>query len=105
MMEASYDDASNKLIATEHKLEEKEKLLGICEQDIFSLDRRVTLLESEALTAETRLGKMTIDLANICESAPETLTLSNPHVSAPAMLQFLEIMTVDVRLTHDTSPA
>ena len=39
MMEASYDEASNKLIATEHKLEEKEKLLAICEQDIFSLCR------------------------------------------------------------------
>ena len=68
MMEASYDESSTKLIATEHKLEEKEKLLAVCEQDIFNLCRRFTLLEGESLTAEKRLGTMTIDLANICES-------------------------------------
>ncbi len=30
-------------------------------------NRRLTLLETEDWTAETRLGKMTIDLANTCE--------------------------------------
>ena len=66
-MESQYDEASSALIATEHKLEEKEKLLAVCEQDISSLCRRLTLLESESWTAEDRLGKMTIDLANTCK--------------------------------------
>ena len=64
---SSTSSASSALIATEHKYEEKEKILAICDQDIFSLGRRITLLESESFTAENRLGKMTIDLANICK--------------------------------------
>lgn len=66
-MESQYDTAFEQLIATEHKLEEKEKLLAVTDQDISSLCRRLTLLESEDWTAEDRLGKMTIDLANTCK--------------------------------------
>jgi len=72
-MESSYDEAFTALIATEHTLEDKEKALAACEQDISSLCRRLTLLEQENWTAETRLGKMTIDLANVCESMTFTL--------------------------------
>ena len=67
-MEASYDTASEQLIVTEHKLEEKEKLLATNDQEISSLCRRVTLLEGESWTAENRLGKMTIELANTCKA-------------------------------------
>ncbi len=66
-METQYDEAFTALIATEHKLEEKEKLLATCEQDISSLCRRLTLLEAESWTAESRLGQKTIDLANTCK--------------------------------------
>lgn len=41
----------------------------------MSIARRLTLLETESFTAESRLGKMTIDLANTCKQ----VTLITPH--------------------------
>ena len=66
-MESQWDTAFEAMIATEHKLEEKEKAAAIADQEISSLCRRLTLLETEDWTAESRLGNMTIELANTCE--------------------------------------
>ncbi len=38
-METAYDEAFNAKVATEHKLEDKEKALALCDQDISSLCR------------------------------------------------------------------
>ncbi len=46
-METSYDEAFSALIATEHKLEEKEKALAVCDQDISSLCRYFLLYKCE----------------------------------------------------------
>lgn len=66
-METQYDDASEKLIVTEHKLEDIEKDLGFVEQEVSALSRRISLLEGEARIAEERLGRTVIDLANTCK--------------------------------------
>ncbi|TRY67743.1 hypothetical protein TCAL_06423 [Tigriopus californicus] len=106
-MESQYDTAFEQLIATEHKLEEKEKLLAVTDQDISSLCRRLTLLESEDWTAEDRLGKMTIDLANTCKLADDiqrrARQLESKCMNNEVNMEDLEKILAEARLMFSDS--
>merc|ERR1719186_1659627 len=72
-MESAFDVCTEDLFNQSVKLEEMEKKAGNAESDVSALRGRLILLQENNEKQEERLAKATLELANNCKSADNSV--------------------------------